>query len=92
MSKKPYRYHYTVSCEFPTFPDTIDNQLMPLCYSTKIIPPPCTQGVALALPFTTHWRYLIAKVQIIIENKAIIQEKTQNLIEKGISESKSKYQ
>ena len=27
---KLYRYHYTVSCEFPTFPDTIDNQLLPL--------------------------------------------------------------
>ena len=29
-SNKLYRYHYTVSCEFPTFPDTIDNQLLPL--------------------------------------------------------------
>ena len=26
---KLYRYHYTVSCEFPTFPDTFDNQLLP---------------------------------------------------------------
>ena len=29
-SNKLYRYHYTVSCEFPTFPNTIDNQLLPL--------------------------------------------------------------
>lgn len=27
---KLYRYHYTVSRELPTFPDTFDNQLMPL--------------------------------------------------------------
>ena len=34
--QKPYRYHYTVSCEFPTFPDTIDNQLLPLLSPSKI--------------------------------------------------------
>jgi len=44
-SNKLYRYHYTVSCEFPTFPDTIDNQLLPLLFTNKIIPPPCTQGL-----------------------------------------------
>ena len=32
---KLYRYHYTVSCEFPTFPDTIDNQLLPLLLTLK---------------------------------------------------------
>ena len=45
---KPYRYHYTVSCEFPTFPDTIDNQLLPLFFSNKIIPLPCAQGFCLS--------------------------------------------
>ena len=39
-SNKLYRYHYTVSCEFPTFPDTIDNQLLPLFLTNKIIPAP----------------------------------------------------
>jgi len=44
-SNKLYRYHYTVSCEFPTFPNTIDNQLLPLFLTNKIVPPPCTQGL-----------------------------------------------
>ena len=35
---KAVSYHYTVPCEFPTFPDTFDNQLMPLfCLTAKIV-------------------------------------------------------
>ena len=36
-SNKLYRYHYTVSCEFPTFPDTIDNQLLPFIINPQKI-------------------------------------------------------
>lgn len=51
---KLYRYHYTVSCEFPTFPDTIDNQLLPLLLTTKIAPAP---------PLRLMSRYLSAKIR-----------------------------
>ena len=35
-SNKLYRYHYTASREFPTFPDTIDNQLLPYYLPLKL--------------------------------------------------------
>jgi hypothetical protein len=58
--QKPYRYHYTVSCEFPTFPDTIDNQLLPLYYFLKNRTATLHSGNKRS--FTTIGQYLIAKI------------------------------
>ena len=38
-----------------------------LLFPTKIIQPPCTQGLAAALPFTTRRQYLNAKIALIFE-------------------------
>ena len=66
-SNKLYRYHYTVSCEFPTFPDTIDNQLLPLFLPIRSYRHPALREPALAYTVYGASTILDAKIRIIFE-------------------------